>query len=255
MTTDEFSNQFDVLYNNITSNKAPGLNEYEKSVLLTKSENEIVRDYYNPEGNKYKEGFDDSAKRQSDFAKLITSASLANDSQQVSILDPRSKCFLFPSDTFLIVNEQLQLIKTVDSTDSLAGVRQVVPLKYDEYMLKMSKPFKEPLKWQAWRLISNQSNGSTVAEIITTTADSKIASKYKYILRYIRIPKPIILTDLSEVYGDNLSINGLTAKTECELGEAIHEEILQRAVELAKIAWAGDANQVQAEIAAGQRSE
>ena len=29
MTTSEFSNEFDVLYNNIASNAAPGINEYE----------------------------------------------------------------------------------------------------------------------------------------------------------------------------------------------------------------------------------
>ena len=33
MNNTEFSNQFDVFYNNITSNQAPGLNEYEKSVF------------------------------------------------------------------------------------------------------------------------------------------------------------------------------------------------------------------------------
>ena len=37
MKSEEFNNQFDVLYNNITSNQAPGLNEYEKSVFLTKA--------------------------------------------------------------------------------------------------------------------------------------------------------------------------------------------------------------------------
>lgn len=37
MTLQEFSDEFDVLYNNITSNQAPGLNEYEKSVFLTKA--------------------------------------------------------------------------------------------------------------------------------------------------------------------------------------------------------------------------
>jgi len=37
MTTGEFSNEFDLLYNNIMSNSAPGLNEYEKSVFLTKA--------------------------------------------------------------------------------------------------------------------------------------------------------------------------------------------------------------------------
>lgn len=35
MTLEEFSNEFDILYNNITSNQAPPLDEYEKSVLLT----------------------------------------------------------------------------------------------------------------------------------------------------------------------------------------------------------------------------
>ena len=37
MNHTEFSNEFDVLYNNIMSNAAPGLNEYEKSVFLTKA--------------------------------------------------------------------------------------------------------------------------------------------------------------------------------------------------------------------------
>jgi hypothetical protein len=35
MTNQEFINEFDILYNNIMSNQAPGLDEYEKSVYLT----------------------------------------------------------------------------------------------------------------------------------------------------------------------------------------------------------------------------
>ena len=58
MTIQEFSNEFDVLYNNIMSNQAPGLDEYEKSVFLTKAQNEILKNYFNPKGNKYQEGFD-----------------------------------------------------------------------------------------------------------------------------------------------------------------------------------------------------
>lgn len=30
MTCEEFSNEFDILYNNVMSNQAPGLDEYEK---------------------------------------------------------------------------------------------------------------------------------------------------------------------------------------------------------------------------------
>lgn len=42
MTLKEFSNEFDVLYNNIMSNAAPGLNEYEKSVFLTQAQEEFI---------------------------------------------------------------------------------------------------------------------------------------------------------------------------------------------------------------------
>ena len=43
MTNEEFSNEFDVLYNSITSNQAPGLDEYEKSVFLTKAQSQLVK--------------------------------------------------------------------------------------------------------------------------------------------------------------------------------------------------------------------
>lgn len=60
MTTTEFSNEFDILYNNITSNQAPGLDEYEKSVFLTRAQEDILKGYFNPKTNKIQEGFDSS---------------------------------------------------------------------------------------------------------------------------------------------------------------------------------------------------
>lgn len=35
MTLTEFNATFDIIYNNLFSNQAPGLDEYEKSVFLT----------------------------------------------------------------------------------------------------------------------------------------------------------------------------------------------------------------------------
>jgi hypothetical protein len=78
-----------------------------------------------------------------------------------------------------------------------------------------------------------------------------------YKLRYVRRPRPIILVDLNTI-DNNLSINGVTAATTCELPEHIHEEILQRAVELAKAAYATDQNgtiQLNNQVQTGQRSE
>ena len=55
------------------SNQAPGLDEYEKSVFLTKAQDEIVKNYFNPKGNKYQEGFDGNEKRQIDFSMIMRS--------------------------------------------------------------------------------------------------------------------------------------------------------------------------------------
>ena len=68
MTTQEFSDQFDVLYNNIGSDQAPGINEYEKSVFLTKAEKQLVREYFERSLDRTQVGSDDSIKRQYDFS-------------------------------------------------------------------------------------------------------------------------------------------------------------------------------------------
>lgn len=241
MTTNEFSNQFDVLYSNISSNSAPGLNEYEKSVFLTKAQEEIVKNYFQPAGNKYQQGFDGSPKRQMDFSQLVKigegTASTANPA-----FDARAKVYTLPEDLFLIINEQIITNK---------GTKQVIPLTFEEYTLNMSKPYKEPVKWQAWRLITTaQTSDDTslvTSEIIAHTGET--IESYK--IRYVRRPRPIILVDLNDVYTD-LTINGENTQQTSELNPIVHEEILQRAVELAKAYYTGDLNSA---VTMGQRSE
>jgi hypothetical protein len=63
ISNQEILNRFDVLYNNIMSNQAPGLDAYEKSVFWNKATLEILKNHFNPKGNRYAEGFDGSAKR------------------------------------------------------------------------------------------------------------------------------------------------------------------------------------------------
>lgn len=282
MTTTEFSNQFDLLFNNISSNQAPGLNEYEKSVFLTKAQDEIVKNYFQAEsnGNTTKKGFDDSAIRQMDFSDLIMSKTLTEENEEPDV-DPRALVYKISKDdrVYIIINESLYLMANTGGGLKVNGIRQVIPIKYTEYMRLMSKPFKEPLKNTAWRIITKGRDGdvnidtsigdpTTVAksvsskiEIVVTSADK---NKYKkngetntiqYNIRYIRKPRPIILTDLSDSFGEDISIDGYKKAMTCELNESTHEAILQRAVELAKIAWAGNPNDVQLEVEAGKRSE
>lgn len=244
MTTQEFSNEFDVLYNNIMSNQAPGLDEYEKSVFLTKAQLEILKNYFNPKGNKYGQGFDENAKRQIDFSTLIT---VAKPSQYTPTgdyvkFDDRSQLYKMPPDILLMLNETG--INTVDGVNRLISI---VPMNYEEYARLMSKPWKQPLKNQGWRLFHSTGGVDFVSEIVIKY-NSSLAD---YKIRYVKRPKPIILANLADEYS-NVSIEGISTITECELDPIIHPEILQRAVELAKSAYTGD---LKSSVELGQRSE
>ncbi len=242
MSVEEMDNMFDVLYNNITSNQAPGLNAYEKSVFLTKGQDEILKNYFNPKskGNTTQDGFDANQKRQVDFSMLTTVTTSTTFS--TSLFDGRSntKSVSLPPKMMMAINETVEVTRSNSSV-----LLQVVPIKFDEYSRVMSKPYKRPLKYQAWRLIN--SDTANKVDIIVGPADTLT----KYTIRYIRRPNPIIVSDL-----DGLTIEGKTTTTECELDPILHEEILQRAVELAKIAWTNTGqDNLQVELQAGQRSE
>ena len=254
MTIREFSDGFDLQFNNVTSNQAPGLNEWEKSWFLTKAEKEIVKNYFtaNSKGNNIGQGFDDSAKRQADFSILMkTKAGLSSTAEDK--IDRRSKVYTFPDDVFIVVNETA-LVGTSD--------KQVIPLRYDEYTRLMSKPFKRPLKNQVWRLMnsgvmSQDGHSSTKRVELIFGPEVAAVDSPVYKIRYVRVPKPIITGNL-----DGLEIDGYTYEdlggenAVCEIDPILHEDILQRAVELAKVAWtATGQDNTQAVLQTGQRSE
>lgn len=182
MTTKEFSNQFDVLYNNIMSNQAPGLDEYEKSVFLTKAQDELVKAYFDPKSNKVFEGFDGSEKRQIDFSMLMKTVpeSSITPTGGVTLSGlPNAKYFKIPEDILLYINEALTVTR-----DGVGSVRlTVVPIDYNEFNRLMSKPFGRPLKKQAWRLINTggaisitYNDYSGLASAIATTLTSAYSS-------------------------------------------------------------------------------
>lgn len=244
MTVEEMDDMFEVLYNNITSNQAPGLNAYEKSVFLTKAQDEIVKNYFNPKskGNNTQEGFDDSQKRQVDFSMLTTVMTEDTDfSSPLFDMRDNTKSVSLPEKLMMAINETVEVTRG----EKKKLLLQVIPIKFDEYTRLMSKPFKRPLKYQAWRLIN--SDTANKADIVVGPSDTLT----RYTIRYIRRPQPIIISDL-----DGLTIEGMGSKAECELDPILHEEILQRAVELAKAAWTSTGqDNIQAVMQTGQRSE
>jgi hypothetical protein len=225
MTTTEFKNEFLIHYNAIATNSAPGLDSYEISVFLTKAQLELVKNYYNPDGNKYKEGFENSEKRRTDLKELIKNFKSVNGFKSSEAISNLSKFFEIPEDVFLIVNER-SVIKTDDCLDG--SILNTIPKTHDEYNIQISNPFKNPDDSVVWRLDISKIGTKKVVELISNY-DIK-----EYNLRYLKYPNPIIISDLSlEFPGEGLSIDGLTNITQCELHKSIHREVLYRAVELA----------------------
>lgn len=224
MNVSEFKNEFKISYDSIATSSAPNIDDYELSVYLTKAQLELVKGYYNENGNKYKEGFEGSEKRRSDLKELITSYS--NDSYFTSskAIHSDSKFFKIPNDVFLIISESLEILN--EGCDKGKSIK-IKPITHDEFSDQILNPFKRPNKDVAWRLDLSKIDSNSVVEIV-----SKFNVKYQ--LRYIKYPRPIILTDLNVFYpNDHLSIDGITSVSECELNQSIHREIIDRAVELA----------------------
>lgn len=213
ISNQEIINRFDVLYNNTMSNQAPSLDAYEMSVYFNKAQLEVLKNHLNPKGNKYGEGFDGSSKRQIDFSTLVTvEDNFTVKDNVVTVVD---------SDRMLtILNESAQV-----GEQGHAVV--VVPISNVEYDTMMSRPYKYPPKSQAWRII----DGVNQFRIVTSEPVKG------YSIRYVRMPKEVDLGDSNDVP---------------EIPEALVDEVIQRAVELAKNAWEGNS---QTTVELGGRSE
>jgi hypothetical protein len=227
MTTLEFSNEFDIYFNSIATNAAPSIDLYEKSVYLTKAQLEIVKNYFNPRGNKYQTGFEGSTKRRNDLNELLKGAKSTIVIASTNGISDDSQFFRIENETFLIVQEQAK----VSSSDKCVDGKyiKVVPKTHDEYEEQKDSPFKKPDKSVIWRLdYYSQQGGSKNIELIPAYT----VTEYKY--RYIKYPEPIVLTDLNtEFTGEGLSVDGVSIAQTCKLSKSIHREILDRAVELA----------------------
>ena len=217
MTSQEVSLEFDILYNNIASNMAPGIDAYEKSVFLTKAQEQIVTAIYDG-------SFEGSEKLRECINPLVETKTCEEDtSNEAKIgVEKDSRFFLLPEDAWYIVYEFI----TLTSTNPCDSGRQVAvkPVKVDEYHRIRRNPFRRARKDEVLRL-----NTEGKLEIVSTY------STYDYSIRYLRRPNPIIINTEEE----DLKINGISTNQDldCELLDAIHITIVETAVNLAIAAY------------------
>lgn len=231
MNIQEFSDSFDVLLNSYSQENALGkdssitdinLDEYEKSVFLTKAQEEVIINLYNGK-NIYGDSFEQTEEMRRYLDSLVktttyTSEDAVEGLQIITNTPDYDKIFKLPSDIGFIT------LETVKYSDNSLGcdngyTAKVLPVTHDEYTVIKDNPFRGPTKYKAIRL----DYGDSHVELLT---------KFKlgeYYIKYLAKPKPIILINLE---GD-LEIEGEQEARECELNPLLHRTILQRAVVLA----------------------
>ena len=219
MTTSEFSQAFDTLisaYNDTTLGDKLSFNEYEKSVFLTKAQDELIVSFYSGK-NSYNEGFENTEEIRRYLSSLIETKELDEDkTSTLTKLTNQSHIYKLEDNTWFITYEAIK----ITSEDSCLNGKsiEVVPITQDDLHKLLKNPFKGPNNRRALRLdLANNS-----VEIIYPLEG-------KYLVRYLKQTSPIIVDTLDE----SLDIKGKHEVTECKLHEALHRTILDRAVQLA----------------------
>jgi len=223
MTLQNFSDGFDTQVNaynrrqNFGEQDALAFDEYEKSLFLTKAQEETVLALYSGR-NAQGKSFEETEELRRYLADLVKIESLSPISTSKGVplgMSSTSRFFTLPEDLWFITYE----VAEVSSDDCHDGdLLDVAPTTQDEYNRVKRNPFRGPTGRRALRL--------DLADKLV-----EIVSKYnvkKYYIRYIKELSPIVLTDLP----DGLTVHNVRKATECGLHEALHERILERAVQL-----------------------
>lgn len=234
MTTEEFSNAFDTLLSSHTINATFGegfskgevvLDEYEKSLFLTKAQEYLVISLYNGK-NSSGDSFESTEELRRYLANIVAEATLSpdttSDMKPIGI-ESRSRFFTLPTDLWFITYES---VSTEGTGCSKKDNMRVYPVRQDEYQIIKDNPFRGVNSRRALRL--DLADG--VVEIISNLNVSK------YYIRYIKKLTPIILTDLPEgltIGNDTINTIEGNKETNCMLHEALHQKILELAVRMA----------------------
>ena len=218
MNIQEFSNSFDTLLQpyiakeSFSEQNNLAFDEYEKSIFLTKAQEQIVLELY--------QELEQSEEVRKYLSNLIkTNNYVPVGEQDETLINNNFKSYKveISNDILFMIYEQCTLNDENNCINN--KIVSVVPTIHDDLDKVLKNPFKSP----------------NSRKVIRLDFDNKIEliSKYNisnYKVRYLKKPNPIILVSLE----DNLSINnGDTKVSNGETNPILHERIVQRAVQLA----------------------
>lgn len=222
MTTKEFSEEFDTLvssYSAMYSGMSEDLlmfDEYEKSVFLTRAQEDLVKSLYS--GDATLNSFEKTEEVRRYLSTLVHQYTTSKKIDTTDVIDKNSTVFKLPTEPELwyIVYEGCHI---EDSNTCIDGTTlHVVPTAHDDFYKTNNNPFRG-------------SNERRVLRIDKGGDEVELVSKYNikdYTIRYVAKPSPIVLTNL-----DNINVEGISEETDCKLPSSLHGIILTTAVNAA----------------------
>lgn len=227
MTNPEFLNEFNLLYNNVMSNAAPPINEYEISLFLTEAQEALVKEVYSGK-NVFRDSFEKSEEVSRSLSSLVRTFVTSEEYSPEYIsglketLSSRSYLYQIPEDVWYIVKEGVKF--SDEDTCHYGEYIDVVPVTHD----KVSRISRNPFRREGGSRVLRLSMEDNINELISEFPI------HSYMIRYLVQPSPIVLTDLGP---EGNSINGVSQETECKLHPLVHRDILTRAVYIASASY------------------
>ena len=216
MDVQELSNLFDTLLqpsvvkDNFGEQNTLAFDEYEKSIFLTKAQEQIVLELYQE-----LEQSEESRKYLSNLIKTGNYVPVGEKDEALINNTFKSYKVEIEDSVLFMIYEQCTLS---DENNCVNGrIVSVVPTVHDDLDKVLKNPFKSP----------------NSRKVIRLDFDNKIEliSKYNisnYKVRYLKKPNPIILVTL-----EDLNIDKKQEVSNGETNPILHERIVQRAVQLA----------------------
>ena len=216
MNIQEFSNSFDTLLQpyiakeSFSEQNNLAFDEYEKSIFLTKAQEQIVLELYQE-----LEQSEENRKYLSNLIKTDNYVPIGEQDETLINNNFKSYKVEISNDILFMIYEQCTLSDENNCINN--KIVSVIPTIHDDLDKVLKNPFKSP----------------NSKKVIRLDFDNKIEliSKYNisnYKVRYLKKPNPIILVKL-----EDLNIDKKQEVSNGETNPILHERIVQRAVQLA----------------------
>ena len=216
MDVQELSNLFDTLLQPYITKDVSGeqntlaFDEYEKSIFLTKAQEQIVLELY--------QELEQSEENRKYLSNLIKTGNYVPVGEQdETLINNTFKSYKVEIEDSILFMIYEQCTLSDDNNCINNKIVSVIPTIHDDLDKVLKNPFKSP---------NNR-------KVIRLDFDNKIEliSKYNisnYKIRYLKKPNPIILVKL-----EDLNIDKKQEVSNGETNPILHERIVQRAVQLA----------------------